>query len=413
MTNINITCPECGHLIELTEQLASPLVNETKRKYETLLKGKDDDLKKKEAEFEKTKQDFEEKFQYKLCAEQERIAKDEQRKAKLLAENDIKEKSSEIELLREHIKNNDKKLAEARQKQADFMKKERELEERARELDLQVEQKLREESKTMESKLRESLANEHALNVRDKDEKIDGLRRKIADLQQRAEQGSMQSQGESLEVELECRLKELFPFDTIKPVEKGESGADIVQEVMSPNGKTVGSILWETKRTKTWHASWLPKLREDQRRANADLCVLMSKTLPQEVSDFDSIDNVWLTSFESALSLAKRLRINLIEMANLRIVRDGEASKKEVLYDYLTGPNFKSRVEAIVEKFSEAQEDLLKEKKWMNKMWARREKQLEGVINSTVGMYGDLEGLAGSAMPQIESLEVPLIDLAN
>ena len=128
MTNINITCPECGHLIELTEQLASPLVNETKRKYETLLKGKDDDLKKKKAEFEKTKQDFEEKFQYKLCAEQERIAKDEQRKAKLLAENDIKEKSSEIELLREHIKNNDKKLAEARQKQADFMKKERELE---------------------------------------------------------------------------------------------------------------------------------------------------------------------------------------------------------------------------------------------------------------------------------------------
>lgn len=409
MTNIEINCPECGHHIELTEQLASPLVNETKRKYEALLKGKEADLKKKEAEVEKTKKVFEEEFKYKLCAEQERIAKEEQRKAKVLAENDIREKVSEIDLLRDRIKNNDEKLAEARQKQADFMKKERELEDRARELDLQVEKKLREESKTMELKLRDNLAQEHALNVRDKDEKIDGLRRKITELQQRAEQGSMQAQGESLEVELEYRLKELFPFDNIKPVAKGESGADIIQEVMSPNGKIVGSILWETKRTKTWHASWLPKLREDQRVSGADICVLMSKTLPQEVSDFDNIDNVWVTSFESALSLAKSLRINLIEMANLRIVRDGEASKKEVLYDYLTGPNFKSRVEAIVEKFSEAQQDLLKEKKWMVKMWARREKQLEGVINSTVGMYGDLEGLAGSAMPEIEALEVPLL----
>jgi len=131
--------------------------------------------------------------------------------------------------------------------------------------------------------------------------------------------------------------------------------------------------------------------------------------MPHEISNFGQIDNVWVSSFDCALSLATSLRINLIELANLRIIRDGEASKKELVYDYLTGPEFARRVEAIVERFSEAQTDLQKEKTWMQKMWAKREKQLQGVISSTVGMYGDLEGIAGKSMPGIDGLDMPLL----
>jgi len=406
---MDITCTKCGHEFELSEQLATPLVQETEKKYEELLRCKDEDLKKQKEELETTKVSVAQEVEKRLTKETEKIAKVEAQKAKALAQTEIKDKISEIDLLKAQLEQNDEKLEHARKQQLGFMQKERELEDKRKELDIELEKRLREKAGTLETKLRANLSQELSLKVQEKDDTIEAMRKQIEGLKQRAEQGSQQAQGESLEIVLETKLRATFPFDTIKPVAKGVSGADILQEVMGPSGKIVGSILWETKRTKTWHATWLPKLREDQRQAGANLAVLMSMTMPHEISNFGQIDNVWVSSFDCALSLATSLRINLIELANLRIIRDGEASKKELVYDYLTGPEFARRVEAIVERFSEAQTDLQKEKTWMQKMWAKREKQLQGVISSTVGMYGDLEGIAGKSMPGIDGLDMPLL----
>jgi len=82
----------------------------------------------------------------------------------------------------------------------------------------------------------------------------------------------------------------------------------------------------------------------------------------------------------------------------------------EMVYSYLTGPRFKHRVEAIVEKFSEMKLDLDRERKTMTRLWAKREEQLLGVIASTAGMYGDLQGIAGKTMQEIEGLELPMLD---
>ncbi len=421
MAQTEIRCPNCGTQIEITEQLATPMLKEEQRKHNEAMARKDAELAQAREIFSREKQaldksraDMDAQIAKQVATNsaklENEIAKREAEKAQALAAQQMKEKAGEIELLKTQLKQNDEQLDAARKQQLEFMQKERALEQKAKAMELEVETRLKDKASALESKLRADLAQETDLKVQEREDIIGGLRKQIESLKQRAEQGSQQTQGESLELVLETKLRETFPFDNIKPVSKGVAGADILQEVMSPTGKIVGKILWETKRTKAWHATWLPKLREDQRLAGADLAVLMSTTLPQEIDNFGQIDNVWITAYDCAISLATSLRINLIELANLRIIREGEASKKELIYDYLTGPEFARRVEAIVEKFSDMQADLQKEKKWMQKMWAKREKQIEGVISTTAGMYGDLEGLAGQAMPMIEGFEPPLLD---
>jgi hypothetical protein len=180
---------------------------------------------------------------------------------------------------------------------------------------------------------------------------------------------------------------------------------------MGPLGQGCGAILWESKRTKNWSDAWLAKLRNDQRAAKAEIAVLVSSTMPKEIETFGQIDGVWVTEPRLALPLVIALRQSLIEIANTRQFQEGQETKMELVYRYLTGPRFKHRIEAIVEKFADMQADLDKERKAMTRLWAKREMQIQGVIESTVGMYGDLQGIAGRALPAIEGLELPLIDV--
>jgi hypothetical protein len=183
-----------------------------------------------------------------------------------------------------------------------------------------------------------------------------------------------------------------------------------VQRVINPIGQVCGAILWETKRTKNWAESWLAKLRADQRAACAEIAILVSTALPKGVETFGYVDGIWVTDFRHVLPLAVALRQSLIEIAAIRQAHDGQNTKMELVYQYLTGPKFRHRVEAIVEKFSEMQADLDKERKVMTRLWAKRETQIQGVIQSTVGMYGDLQGIAGRALQEIDGLELPLLE---
>jgi len=236
------------------------------------------------------------------------------------------------------------------------------------------------------------------------------MQRRIEELKQKAEQGSQQHQGEVMELELENTLRTKFPFDSIEPVAKGEFGGDVVQRVVSPSGLACGSILWESKRTKNWSDAWLAKLRGDQRAVKAEICLLVSQALPKDVESFEQIDGVWIAGPKYALPLAVALRQSLIEVANSKLLQEGQQTKAELVYEYLTGPRFRHRIEAIVEKFSDMQEDLNREKKAMTRLWAKRDAQIQAVIESTVGMYGDLQGIAGRAFEEIEGLEIPLLE---
>jgi hypothetical protein len=202
-------------------------------------------------------------------------------------------------------------------------------------------------------------------------------------------------------------------MDNIEPVGKGETGGDILQSVVGPIGQSCGTILWEAKRTKVWGDGWPAKLRDDQRAAGADIAVIVSRALPKDVETFGPKDGVWVTEPRFAIPLVVALRQTLIEVANSRQAQDGQETKMELVYQYLTGPKFRHRVEAIVEKFADMQADLDRERKSMTRFWAKREAQIQVVIESTVGMYGDLQGIAGSALQELEGLEVPLLEGAT
>ena len=256
------------------------------------------------------------------------------------------------------------------------------------------------------------LAAEEALRLKvtEKEETIASMQRQIEQLKQKAKQGSQQLQGEAMELELETTLQSRFPLDVIEPVAKGEFGADIIQRVVGPAGQPCGAILWESKRTKNWSDGWLGKLRGDQRAARAEIAVLISNALPKDIETFGHLDGIWVSEPRFAIPLVIALRQTLIEVAASRQAQEGQETKMELVYQYLTGPRFRHRVEAIVEKFSDMQADLDRERKSMMRMWAKREAQIQGVIESTVGMYGDLQGIAGRALQEIEGLEMPLLE---
>ncbi len=417
MTEPTITCPNCGTEIKLTESLAAPLIKATRKHFEEKIAEKEADVAKREGQIRAQRKSLEdaqkaidEQVAEKLKSELGVVAKEEARKAKLAVASDLEAKAKDVADLQEILQKRDQKLAEAQKAQAGVLIKQRELDDEKRELDLTIEKRVQASVEEVRSKAKKEVEDELKLKVSEKEEQIASMQRKIEDLKQKAEQGSQQLQGEVMELELENTLRTKFPFDSIEPVAKGEFGGDVVQRVVSPSGLACGSILWELKRTKNWSDAWLAKLRGDQRAAKAELCLLVSQALPKDVESFEQIDGVWIAGPKYALPLAVALRQSLIEVANSKLLQEGQQTKAELVYEYLTGPRFRHRIEAIVEKFSDMQEDLNREKKAMTRLWAKRDAQIQAVIESTVGMYGDLQGIAGRAFEEIEGLEIPLLE---
>jgi len=184
----------------------------------------------------------------------------------------------------------------------------------------------------------------------------------------------------------------------------------VIQQVNSAVGQPAGMILWETKRTKAWSYGWLAKLREDQRRCGADVALIVSHALPKHIEHFDLVDGIWVAHPRCALPVAVALRQLLIELSGSKLVQQGQQTKMEQVYQYLTGTRFRQRVDAVVEKFNDMREDLDKERKFMTRQWAKRETQIVAVVESTAGMVGDLQAIAGKAMPEISSLDPPLLE---
>jgi len=412
MAEPTVVCPQCKAEIKLTESLAAPLLESIRRDYEQRLTQKDTDIAKREktlhereAVLQKQKESMDEQVAQKMQQEQARIAAEEAKKAKLAVGNELNQKVKEINDLQDILKQSDIKLAEAQKAQADLIRKQRELDDAKRELELTVEKRVETGLAAAREKAKKEAEDEMKLKVMEAEQTIASMQRQIEDLKRRAEQGSQQLQGEVQELELEALLGTRFPRDTIQPVPKGEFGGDILHRVIGPLGQQCGTILWESKRTKNWSDGWLPKLREDQRAAKAEIAVILSQVLPKEVETFGLVDQVWVAHPKVALPVAIALRQTLIEIAGARQASEGQQTKMEMVYQYLTGPRFRHRIQAIVEAFSSMREDLDRERKAITKQWSKREEQIDRVMQATVGMYGDLQGIAGKTLQEIEGLE--------
>lgn len=422
MSDSIITCPSCKKDFKLNESLAAPIIEATKKQFEEKLLQKDAEiLKREEGLSAKEKQITEEKRKFneqvadqvaaQLGSERVRIAEEESKKAKSALAADLENKSREVAELNDALKTNNEKLAEAQKAQAELIKKQRELDDAKRELELTVETRVQSGLIEVRTKAKQEAEDQAKLKIAERDLTISSMQKQMEELVKKAEQGSQQLQGEVQELELENLLRAKFPFDSIEPVAKGEFGGDALQRVVNPStGQINGSILWESKRTKSWQDAWLPKLRDDQRAAKADIAIIVTQVLPKGVQAFDVIDGVWVTNPIAAIPVATALRHTLLQVSLARQVSEGQQTKTEMVYEYLTSPRFKQRVEAIVEAFSSMKEDLDKERKAITKQWAKRAQQIERVTESTVGMWGDLQGMVGKSLQEIDGLELEALE---
>lgn len=309
--------------------------------------------------------------------------------------------------MRTELEKKSKQIKDSEKKELDILKRERDLDDRERTIKLETERTLAKERKKVWDEASVKALEEHQLKDREKDEQLKDMRKQIEELKRKAEQGSQQAQGEALELELEELLRSTFRSDDVEPVSKGIKGGDVIQHVKSSSGGNCGSILWEAKHTKAWSESWLVKLKDNQRQSKYDLAVIVTSVLPKGTNRFGILDGIWVTDFQSVIGLATALRVNLMEAYQARNALVGKGEKMELLYKYLSGSEFRQRVEPIVESFVSMKDDLDTEKRAMEKAWSKREKQIQRVIQSTAGMYGDLQGIIGASLPEIKTFQLP------
>ena len=382
MVQDTIECPKCGEIIKLSQALSKDIEADIRQKYEKQSEQKERELKEKFAKESKV-------IEGKL-------------KEEIVVKNRL-----ELLDLKSELEEKNKRLETTEKQELALRKKQRELEDREKTLKLELERTLDNERKAIIENVTKETDAAHRLKDAEKEKRLADMRKQIEDLKRKAEQGSQKTQGEVLELELEEALKREFPFDAIEPVSSGTKGGDVIQIVKTQSGRECGKILWETKRTKNWSDQWIQKLKSDKRDVKADIAVLVSEALPDGFRQFREISGVWVTDIPSAVSLSLALRVVLNQVAVERAMQTGKKEKAELVYDYMTGVEFKNRVEAIIEAFRSMHDDLNTEKRSMERAWSKREKQIQQVLLNIAGMHGDLEGLAGSALPVIKALELP------
>jgi hypothetical protein len=312
-----------------------------------------------------------------------------------------------MNVLEKQLREKDEKIKEAEVKQLEVQQLEIKLAAREKKFDSEIAQKVSKATEKAEKEVSKRIEDDYHIRELQLEKKLSDARNRATELKRKLEQSSQQAQGEVIELELESALKNAFPEDEILPIEKGQAGADILQHVRTPNGQLCGTIIWETKNTKNWSKTWLSKLRSDQRRIKAELAVLVSMALPKDVKHFALIEGVWVAEYGLALGVATALRTNLIQVALVKLTVKGKHETLELLYQYISSLEFKHRIEAMVESFQGMRDDLNKERQMMEKQWAKREKQIELVVQNVSGMYGDMHAIAGQALPKIRRLELP------
>lgn len=380
----NISCPHCGESISIDEVLTHQLEGKIRKDFEEKEKAT---RIAKEKEHKKELQEIEEQLK------------------KQIKERVEKEAASDKKFLEEQLADKDLKLKEANKNELELRKATQKLKDEKEAFEIEKARQLDAERKTIEEE-----ASKKATEAQQA--KIDQLNKQLSDatkakdeLARKLEQGSQQTQGEVQEIALEELLKAEFIYDDISPVPKGVTGADVIQTVKTKAGVECGKIIWESKKTKAWTDSWIKKLKEDQRSVKADIAVIVSSVLPGGLEGIAQREGVWVCDIKLAISIATALRHTLELVCREKSMSVGKNEKMEILYAYLSGNEFKQKIEVIVETFSSMKTSLDKERLYFEKSWSEKEKQIQKVIKNTVGIYGDLSGVI--QLQKIESLELP------
>lgn len=411
-----IKCPNCGHEFNADRQVAAELEKKYQQEFQQKLNENLGQLDAAKKELENAKNAFEEKkkreneiFSEKLNAEKARIQNElnEQLRKSISADYD-----NQIKLLQQNNLDAEEKLKTARDKELQYLKKEQDLKNKEAALEIEVQKKLQKERSDLLEQLRQQETErmqlketEFQIKFKELENQLDAQRKLAEEMKRRAEQGSMQLQGEAQELVLEQTLRSAFPFDTIEEVKKGAEGADCIQLVKNKQGIVCGKIIFESKNTKGWNNDWIEKLKKDMRSNNADVAIIVTKAYPKDMEKFGERDGVWICNFSDVVSVCSIIRNGIIQVYDAHRSQENKGDKMQMLYDYLTGIEFRGQVESIMEGFLSIKNNIAKERVQMEKMWKEREKQLEKVLLNTSGMYGSIKGIAGEGIGNI-----PLID---
>ncbi len=377
-----IKCPNCGIDIPISEVLTHQIKDRLKSESEA-----------------------------ELIAEKKRlneVFKEEKAKIQAQAEQKAGEKLKvELEDLRNQVVEKNQKISEAQELELKLRKQQRELEEGKKALEVDVARKLAEEKEKVKQEAFQQFSEEHRLKDAEMEKKIKDLQQSLEEAQRKASQGSMQLQGEVQELEIENWLAGNFPLDSIEEIKKGARGADCIQIVNTRSRQNCGSIYYESKRTKDFQPSWIEKFKSDIRDRGADIGVLVTQSMPVDMDRMGLRDGIWICTFEEFKSLCVVLRQSIIQLSDALATQENKADKMTILYSFLTGNEFRMQVEAIVEGFTQMQTDLESEKRSMQGIWKKREKQIEKVLLNTNYMYNSIKGIAGNAIQSVKLLELP------
>lgn len=411
MVDNAIICPQCGFQFEISDALTNQIEQAYRQKHKAEIAASKKDYQAKLKEINQKAKELEEKGQ----AIDEQIAEQVKVKQKIIAEQERKkilaEQAEQTKALEEELEEKRKQLSEANKKELELRKQQQKLEEEKEAFELTVQRKLDEGRKKIAEQASKKAAEEQQLKMREKEDLIKAMQSQIEQLKRKAEIGSQEAQGEALEQELQELLERTFPIDKFKEIKKGAKGADILQTVHNSTGKDCGTILWESKNTKDFQKGWIEKLKKDQQDKNTDIAVIMSITLPNEINNFGLYEGIWITDYKSSVGLATALRQVLIEVSRQKVITAGREGIKDFVYNYITGKEFMLHIQAVVNAYKQMLEDLEGEKRSMNRIWKKREKQIDTVLSNVTGIVGSIQGLVGGekALPQVEPLTLEAI----
>ena len=420
-TKTTIKCPNCGTDIDVNEILYDQLESELKQKNIAKQKKLEEDAKKKEQELQKQKeallaqQEAIKAQQEKFNEEVKQATLQELKKEKLKLQNELKKELEEeqresIALLKKELDEKSNQVKELNKSKAEIEKLKREKEEIISKVQADAEIALTKRLQEEKQLIQKTLNEQNELKFRQKEEQLKQLQEQLQIAQRKAEQGSMQLQGEVQELAIEEYLARFYPFDTIEEIKKGARGADCIQIVHTREMQNCGKIYYESKRTKEFQKSWIEKFKADMRDKGVDIGVLVTQALPTDMERMGLVEGIWVCTFEEFKGLSAVLRESIIKLSLVKKGQENKTDKMEMLYSYLTSTEFGMQIEAIVESFTQMQSDLESEKRSMARIWKQREKQISKVIDNTIGMYGSIKGIAGNAISHVEALELPYSD---
>lgn len=394
-----IQCPECNAQIDVNDILKHQIEESLSRKFN----AKEEDLKKKMADFEAKKERENELFQERLEKEKKEVTKAIEEKVKReLAE----ESKDQYEAMQKELTEKSEKIKELHKKDAEISRLQREKSEMEDSIKAEQERMFNQKMKIEQERIKKLADESNEFKVKELQLQLDAQKKLTEEMKRKQEQGSMQMQGEVLELAIEEWLANQYPLDTIDEIKKGATGADCLQIVNTREIQNCGTIYYESKRTKSFQPAWIEKFKNDMRDKNVNIGVLVTEVMPIGMDRMGMREGIWICTYDEFKGLSAVLRQSLIQLRIAVGTQENKGDKMEMLYDFLTSNEFKLQIEGIVEGFTQMQDDLKREKNAMKTMWRKREKQIDKVISNTVHMYGSIRGIAGNAVGSVKALEL-------